>query len=119
MSETPLRLDQAALLARVDGNQQVLADLAGVFVEDGPERLAALRQAVASADPAAVWLTAHHLQGALGLFGRTAAVEAARELENMGRCGELFRAGGVFARLEAETQRLLAALTSVRREEAT
>ena len=95
--ETPLKLDRTGLLARVGGNTEMLADLAGLFFGDGPERLAAVRQAVASADPAAVQETAHHLIGALALFGAPAAVDAAGELESLARSGALFRAGAVFA----------------------
>jgi CheY-like chemotaxis protein/nitrogen-specific signal transduction histidine kinase len=108
----PLELNRARLLARVGGDEGLLAELAGLFVQDCPERLGAVGRAVAEGNGPALERTAHYLKGALGLFDVLAAVTAAKELEQMGRRGELARAGDVFAFLERETHRLRAALSA-------
>jgi CheY-like chemotaxis protein len=110
--EAPLTLDRPALLSRVGGDEHLLADLAGLFVQDCPGRLAAVRQAAEAGDSVALQRSAHYLKGALGLFGVPDAVTAARELEMIGRSGDLGRAGEVYAVLERQTQRLTAALTA-------
>jgi signal transduction histidine kinase/DNA-binding response OmpR family regulator len=107
-----LALDRAALLARVGGDEELLADLARLFVEDCPARLAAVGRAADAGDAQGLRSAAHQLRGALGLFGVPAAVQAAAELERIGRSGDLRRWADVFAVLQRETNRLVAALSA-------
>jgi two-component system sensor histidine kinase/response regulator len=107
-------VDREALLERVEGDTELLADLVELFVQECPERLAAIRLAMEGHDPAALKRAAHQFKGTLALFGAPAAVEAARQLEHIGRDGGLDRAGEILAVLQAETQRVLAELAEYR-----
>ena len=100
-------------MARVGGDRAFLAELVASFVAEYPRLLAALRVAVAANDPQAMYHAAHTLKGAVGNFGATAVVEAARVLEGMGRQGELLDASAALTVLEQELTRLRPALTAL------
>jgi HPt (histidine-containing phosphotransfer) domain-containing protein len=107
-------VDREALLERVEGDTELLTALVELFVQDCPERLAAIRLAVDGHDPAALKRAAHQLKGSLALFGAPGAVDAARRLEHIGQAGGLRRAGEILALLQAETHRLLEELAEFR-----
>jgi len=107
-------LDAALALERLGGDQTLLSEIAGMFLEDYPRQLAAIREAVRSRDAQALHHAAHALKGSVS-YCALAVVDAARRLEQMGRRGELGNVDDAFANLEAELARLepdLAALRS-------
>ena len=59
-------LDYRAALQRFGGDEELFADVAGVFRADAPRLLGELRHAVAAGDAPAVQRTAHGLKGAAG-----------------------------------------------------
>ena len=69
--------DRAAALEGLDGDEELLQDLAAVFLEDSPRLMAAVRQAVAEGDPGRLERAAHSLKGSVANFGARAASEAA------------------------------------------
>ena len=101
-------LDQA--LALVDDDRELLRAMIELFVEHGPQDLAAIQAAVAARDATALAASAHRLKGALVQFGAPAAVEAASSLEILGRAGNLNAAGRGYASLETELLRLLSVM---------
>jgi two-component system sensor histidine kinase/response regulator len=111
-SEQPARaavgdvLDQAAALAQMDGDPDLLAEMAGVLLQDCPRQLAAIRTAITHGDSKLLERTAHKLKGSLGIFGAKQAFEAALCLENMASEGDLIRAEEAFAVLEVALKRL-------------
>jgi HPt (histidine-containing phosphotransfer) domain-containing protein len=105
------RVDRSELLSRMGGDEKLLSVLAELFVEDAPRRLACVGKAVATANPAELFKSAHYLKGGLLLFGAPAA-DLAAQLEQMGRTGDIAEAGAVFSELQHETQCLLAALSA-------
>ena len=62
-------LDAAAALANAGGDRELLGELLGIFLEDEPGHLQAVRDAVAGADPAALMRAAHTLSGSLKVLG--------------------------------------------------
>ncbi len=106
------------VLQRVDGDRDLLAELAGLFVSDAPAMVADVLAAVAAGDAAAVSRTAHRLKGSILTFGAAAAAAAALSLETNGRAGDLTAAQGDVARLAAEVERLREELESLVREQA-
>jgi HPt (histidine-containing phosphotransfer) domain-containing protein len=111
--------DIEAALARVDGDRALLVELVEIFSKEYPTTLAALQAAVATNDSQAVYHAAHTLKGSVGNFGATAAMEAARTLEMLGRQGELSEATAALAVLEEELGRLHSALESLKSGPAT
>src|SRR5271155_4253447 len=73
--------DQAAALALVDGDELFLCELANLFVQEQPERLAALEAALAAEALAEVERLAHNLKGAACHFAAALTVAAAQWLE--------------------------------------
>ena len=99
--------DLAALERSLDGDQTLVREVVKVFLDDCPLQLAAIRTAVDERDPARIRTTAHTLRGAAGYLRAALVVEAAREVEEMGREKELEKAEAAYRRLAVEVARLL------------
>ena len=102
--------DEAAVLARLDGDHQLLAELIETFLAECPALMAEVRKAMAQADAPRVAQAAHTLKGAICNLTDKAAFEAAVELETLARVEDLRHSERVLQKLELETGRLVAAL---------
>jgi CheY-like chemotaxis protein len=109
-SSPPLVFDEAAALARVDGDVGFLRELAGLLAEDAPQLLAQVGEATAAGDAVRIEKTAHRLKGALIPFCSADAFEAAQTLEDIGHSGKLGPAKQKFHDLENHLDRLLASI---------
>jgi CheY-like chemotaxis protein len=109
-STAPLAFDEAAALARVDGDAALLRELASMLTEYAPQLLAQVGDAVAAEDPLRVEKTAHKLRGSLISFCSANAFEAAKTLEQIGRSGRLDGANQKYHDLENHFGQLLAKL---------
>ena len=78
-----------------------------------PERLTTLRVAIAEGQAEVIRATAHTLAGACGNLGAVPAMQLARQLEDLGRSGELAQTPEIGAALAAEMARLLPALRAL------
>jgi HPt (histidine-containing phosphotransfer) domain-containing protein len=96
-----------ALLARVDGDHDLLAELAGLLRELAPDLLADIRDGVAAGEPYKVERAAHQLRGSISSFGATDAAQTANMLEQMGRRGELTGGAQRCAHLERQVRDLI------------
>ena len=85
-------LDRAALWENVDGDVALLAEIVAVFLDTSPALVDDVRSAVAAGSATSLHAAAHRLRGALLNLGAEAAAGAVRELERMGREGDLGRA---------------------------
>jgi two-component system, sensor histidine kinase and response regulator len=103
-------VDREVALARVDGDEGLLADLAKLFCEESPKLLSAVQDAVAKRDTAALKRAAHSLKGSLSTFAARDATEAALRLEDLARAGELEGAEDAYRLLVAQLERLKQAL---------
>lgn len=99
-----------ALLESFDGDQELLAEIAGMFLDDTPGRLAALRAAVRDRDSQALESVAHLLRGSVSNFGAPEACDAALRLEEMGRSGAWDGVPEALAAFEREVALLQASL---------
>ena len=99
-------LDEAAALAYAGDDSQLVSELLGIFLEDSPGHLQALRDAVAGTDPAALARAAHTLSGTLRVLGAAAATALVGQLEALGREDRLEGAAGLLARFEPELERV-------------
>ncbi len=106
-------LDESALLNGVAGDRKLLRELVQIFLADSPPRIAAIREAVAKGDAAALASAAHSIKSSAGFFSKKGVFEAARALETQGRESDLRSAGKALARLESEMVRLTESLTSL------
>ncbi len=109
-------LDRLTALARVDGDANLLGELAGLFLADSARLLSAVEEAVARGDARALEHAAHALKSSVGNFAVHAAFQAAARLEMLGRQGDLTQAQEAYAALQQEIERLRPALLSLQRE---
>jgi CheY-like chemotaxis protein len=77
----PAVLDMATVLERMDGDVELLKELAGLFLSECPQRMAEIRQAITQRDASRLMQAAHTIKGSVGNFGAREAVEAAQRLE--------------------------------------
>ena len=103
-------VDREESLERVGGDPVLLRELAVVFLEDLPQKLAAMEAAIGRDDAEGLRGAAHSLKGAVSTFGAEPARVAALALEELGKSGDLAGAAEVLVRLKTEIARLKAAL---------
>jgi HPt (histidine-containing phosphotransfer) domain-containing protein len=103
-------LDHAAALRRAEGDVELLADMARIFLSDCPRLIANIRAAVATGTPKQIQDAAHELKGCLGSFAAHRGFAAAEKLEMLGRSGPLSEARAAAALVEAELARLTDAM---------
>jgi HPt (histidine-containing phosphotransfer) domain-containing protein len=92
--------DKEVALSRVGGDAELLKEIAILFLDDYPKSLIELRQAVDARDPKRVERSAHGLKGSVSNFGARPAVDAAFQLEIMGRAQQLVEVEQVLLTLE-------------------
>lgn len=105
-AETTMGLDVDALATRT-GGMEILAEIAGMFVEACPDSLDDIRQAIADGDGPAVQKAAHKLKGSLLVFELGEAAEIAYQVENAGEDGRMDEARGRLEELEREIDRVI------------
>jgi PAS domain S-box-containing protein len=98
--------DMASALERVEGDVELLHEMVGLFLEELPELLTNLREAVTAGDAKAIERAAHKLKGSVGNFAAQPAFEAAFRLEKIGRAGDLTEAESGFQALLQEIEPL-------------
>jgi HPt (histidine-containing phosphotransfer) domain-containing protein len=93
-------------LFRVDGDMELLRELAGLFLENCPAQLAGIQVAIAQNDSRSLERAAHDIKSSVGVFCAKLAFEAALKLEIMGRKNDLAGVKEVYTTLEKEIGRL-------------
>jgi PAS domain S-box-containing protein len=99
-------VDEAAILAGMDGNRKLFRDLTQIFVADCPKQLAEIKTAIQMRDAERLRRAAHGLKGSVGNFAAKKAFETAGQLETMGKNGNLDAAQGACTALESELSQL-------------
>jgi len=92
----------AALLARFDGDAELLKELAGIFLQECPRMPDEIREALRTRDPKLLERAAHTLKGSVGNFAMSGPCESAQRLESLGKSGELSGADDIFNVLEQQ-----------------
>ena len=115
----PAAFHRDAALERLGGDEELLAEVVGLFLADTPGQVAEIRRAVEARDAELLRRAAHTLKGAAGYVGGVPAAEAAHALEMIGASGDLAAAPAALLTLEHEAGRLLAALDAAAPQPAT
>jgi len=100
VEEQLCRLDESVALSRVGGDVELLHEVIGLFLDDYPHSLEAIRDAVVRGDQTSLERNAHSLKGSVSTFGAQEVFEAAFALEKQGRSGDLSAAPAGLERLE-------------------
>jgi two-component system, sensor histidine kinase and response regulator len=106
-------LDRATALARVGGDLDLLKEIAALFLDEYPRELDDIHKALATADARLLEHTAHGLKGSVANFGAPTAVEAAFQLEQLGKAGKLDHAPPALIALERALALLHAELSAI------
>jgi HPt (histidine-containing phosphotransfer) domain-containing protein len=102
----PAAFDLAAALERMDGDVELMTELAGLFLSECPQRMAEIRQAITQRNASRLQQGAHALKGSVGNFGAQEAFEAAGRLERDGRDQDWGQAEADWTALEEAIGRL-------------
>lgn len=106
-------LDEAGLLELVASDAGLLGELAGLFLEDSPRRLAEIRAALDEQNLSLLRTAAHTLKGSAGSLCGHFTARVAREVETMAEKGDLSGAASLFPALGEEVARLQQALRNL------
>jgi two-component system sensor histidine kinase/response regulator len=105
--------DQAELLARIDGDVELMQELIAIFLEDYPKRLTQLREALDCSDDETLAQAAHTLKGVVSNLCAPEAFATSLCLEETARSGDRQQASKAYATLEQTMARLQTVLVSV------
>jgi two-component system sensor histidine kinase/response regulator len=106
----PHTFDQEALRQRLSGDDQLMVEVIDVFLEDLPQRLVAINDALALGDAGALCAAAHALKGAAANLSAGALFAAASVLERVAADGHMAAAKGASRQLTVEAANLMDAL---------
>ena len=102
----PPKLDQAALAhiraLEEDGSTAVLDELIGIYLDESPNHLASLSAAALCRDGGELARAAHAFKSASQNVGARQLGELCRQLERLGKTGEMARAGTLVQALEKQ-----------------
>lgn len=104
--------DREAALARMEGDEELLEEVAGMFLEQAPEMLLQLRQSASTGDLAAVEFTAHALKGMGSSLAAGAFTAEALRMELAAREKKAPGVTQALPDIERELARLLAGLAA-------
>ncbi|MBI4964579.1 MAG: response regulator [Desulfomonile tiedjei] len=108
-------LDKSALMNQVGGDEGFVRQLAVLFLKESHDQLSALEQCVKDRDADGIARYSHSLKGALGSLHAARAAQAALELEQLARRGDVDRAAEAFDTLKKKIETVRAALEKLGR----
>jgi CheY-like chemotaxis protein/HPt (histidine-containing phosphotransfer) domain-containing protein len=94
--------DLSRSLEIVDRDPEFFREIANLFLENLPDKITQIQEAIAKSDAYALEQTAHSLKGSVGNFGARRAFDIAYHLEILGRDGRLGEAKERILELERE-----------------
>jgi HPt (histidine-containing phosphotransfer) domain-containing protein len=93
--------DGSELVDRMMGDENLARLVVATFIEDMPRQLAALAEALGSADAPAMQMGAHSIKGAAANVGEPSLRAIAAQLEKLGEAGDLQSAIAIVPELSA------------------
>jgi HPt (histidine-containing phosphotransfer) domain-containing protein len=107
-----------SMLVLGGGGREFLCRMVALFLQDAPQRLAAIDDAVTRADARGVAQAAHALKSSSANLGASALAQMCRGLEQYCRGGEIAEAAALAAAIEDELAYVTADLSGRVREPA-
>jgi HPt (histidine-containing phosphotransfer) domain-containing protein len=104
------RFSVAAMVERLDNDEEIAREIAGIFVESSRQLYAELAGAVPQCNPELVRARAHSIKGSAGNIGATALQDLAAAMERAGRDGDLSEAERLLPELHANLEAVNAVL---------
>jgi PAS domain S-box-containing protein len=106
-------INPGELLARLDGNNELMAELAQLFLEDAPREIQKIREAQTNGDAMRLENSAHALKGSASTLGANEFTSIARKIEMLGREKHLEGGDELCKQLEKEWVRLKVELSTI------
>ncbi|HVL50633.1 MAG TPA: response regulator, partial [Actinomycetota bacterium] len=106
-------IDPAAisrLVASYNDDRDLIAEVAGTFIESAPELLEAIKDGLLRADAPGVRVAAHTLKSNAATFGAGELAASSRDLEHLAREGDLDGAGPLVQSIEAQVPQVIRTL---------
>ncbi|MBI2471281.1 MAG: response regulator [Planctomycetes bacterium] len=103
-------LDIALAMSELGGDEELLKELAVIFLENCPKQMADVKNAIVQGSSKAVEKSSHAVKGSVGVFCAKRAHDAALKLEIMGRENNLAGIAEACSLLEREIARLKTSL---------
>ncbi|MCT7959016.1 PAS domain S-box protein [Laspinema palackyanum] len=94
----------------------MLSLIIGNYLEDAPERLQEIREAVAQGNPEGLRQSAHSLRSSSANLGALTLANLLKELENLGRAGTTANAPALLTQVEKEYENVIKALELERKQ---
>lgn len=101
-------VDLAVALRWLGGDRRLLSELVGIFVEDSPKRLQAMRAALAASDIRQLEHVAHSLKGSAAILGAGRLQSAALALEDAAHDGHTENNPDLVAQIARELDQVMA-----------
>jgi HPt (histidine-containing phosphotransfer) domain-containing protein len=109
-SAATLPVNRGEVLERLGGDEELLAEVVRLFLEDCPAQLARLEEAVNARDTARIRSTAHALKGVAGSLAASTLFASARDLEQFGADGNTDAALAAWGRLATDAEQVMETL---------
>jgi len=110
MQEDKTVFDKEEALKMFEGEKEFLKELAGIFINDAPEHMSEIEEAVHSRNSEALDKSAHKLKGAAANFGKNVTTDTAFKLETMGKENKLDGIEEVYDTLVKDIEQMMNAL---------
>ena len=103
-------IDESRVLKTVCGDRELLAEIAGLFLEDMPSVMERLKAALEERDGERIWRSAHAVKGSVSNFSADGAEALAAKLEDAARAEDFAVAEQTAGELAREVERVSADL---------
>ena len=94
-------------------NDEFLREIAGIFLEDTPQRIAELEQSLVLGDQQRFTRAAHSIKGSSSNLGAAALRAAAEKLETQARTNGLIEVGALVTEIKKQYARAESALSAL------
>ena len=95
-NDTGSLMDVAGTLARLDGDEFLLGEIARIFITTAPDELNVLGAALESGDTKTAYHQAHSLKGSVGAFEAPTVLKAIVDIEQQAKAGDGAAAAAAF-----------------------
>lgn len=114
----PPVLDPTLLEVQTGGDEDLARELAQLFLDESPELMQRLRDALSKGEAVSTEKVAHRIKGSLSTLGAVRAANAARRMEAAANRGDLEEAASLSTTLENDLGELRAELAKIIRSSA-
>jgi CheY-like chemotaxis protein len=112
-SAKPSGWDSSIALNRMGGDESLLKEIIGIFLEESPNLLMQMQEALLEANPTKLEHSAHSLKGELGYLGMAEASGLALQLEEAGRNRQMADAAQLLAALQHQLSQVRGSMAAV------